>query len=132
MVTKYGMSDKLGPMVFGNDNEEVFLGRDFATSRNFSEGVAEQIDDEIMGIIDACYKKAIDILTEHMDKLHEVARILYLNEKMDGDEFEALFAKEPVPIESADIVADKQAETRADEEIKRDDIDVPPPKDGQE
>ncbi|MBC8536616.1 ATP-dependent zinc metalloprotease FtsH [Clostridiales bacterium BX7] len=132
MVTKYGMSDKLGPMVFGNDNEEVFLGRDFATSRNFSEGVAEQIDDEIMGIIDACYKKAIDILTEHMDKLHEVARILYLNEKMDGDEFEALFAKEPVPIESADIVADKQAETRADEEIKRDDIDVPPPRDGQE
>ena len=72
MVTRYGFSDKLGPMVYGNDQNEVFLGRDFSSGRNYSENVAAEIDAEMREIIEDCYQKCIDILKEHIDKGSEL------------------------------------------------------------
>ena len=91
MVTKYGMSDKLGAITFGSSQEEVFLGRDFTQQRNYSEEVAALIDEEIKKIIDAAYKAAEEILRQNSDKLHIVAGILLEKEKIDGEEFEELF-----------------------------------------
>ncbi|MBR3692513.1 MAG: AAA family ATPase, partial [Clostridia bacterium] len=94
MITKYGMSDTLGPITFGSDHDEVFLGRDFATSRNYSEDVAAKIDAEIKAIIDAAYKKCEEILTEHMDAVHAVAKFLLAHEKMEADDFARIFGDE--------------------------------------
>ncbi len=88
MVTKYGMSDALGPILFGtSDSNEVFLGRDFGHQRNYSEEVAAQIDKEVASIIRHAYDETTRKLTEHTDKLHEVAQYLIQNEKMDGEQF---------------------------------------------
>ncbi len=92
MITKYGMSEKLGNMIFGNENEEVFIGRDFAQARNYSEEVAAQIDREVKGIIDSCYEKTLKLLKENISKLHAVANALIEKEKLEGQEFEELFA----------------------------------------
>ena len=87
MVTKYGMSP-LGPIMFGSsDSNEVFLGRDFGHTRNYSEDLAAKIDNEINHFILSSYKETEHKLTEHMDKLHAVAQYLYQHEKMDGEEF---------------------------------------------
>ena len=91
MVTKYGMSDKLGPIVFGaSDSGEVFLGRDFGHTRNYSEEVAAEIDQEINRIITGGYAETEKKLSEHMDKLHAVARYLFQHEKLDGEQFKAI------------------------------------------
>jgi cell division protease FtsH len=87
MVTKFGMSEKLGLVAYGNDNNEVFLGRDFSSTPNYSEKVAASIDDEIEQIVMTQYKKALDILKSNMDKLNEVAKVLFNEEKIGGDEF---------------------------------------------
>ena len=92
MVTKYGMSEKLGPIAFGGESNEVFLGRDFNHVRNYSESVASQIDEEIENIIRNAYNRTTAILTEHMDKLHAVAKKLYDSEKMTGEEFAAIMS----------------------------------------
>ena len=92
MVTKYGMSEKLGPITFGSDQDEVFIGRDLAQSRNFSEHVAAQIDSEIKAIIDECYNKCYQLLEANIGKLHKVAQALLEKEKLDGPEFEEIFA----------------------------------------
>ena len=91
MITKYGMSDELGPIVFGSSHDEVFLGRDFTQQRNYSENIATQIDVEMKKLIDNCYEKAQTILKDHMEKLNQVANLLLEKEKIDGEEFEALF-----------------------------------------
>ena len=91
MVTKYGMSERLGTIVFGSGQEEVFLGRDFAQQRNFSEETAGIIDEEVKKIIDKAYSIARQILNENIEKLHIVANILLEKEKIDGEEFEAIF-----------------------------------------
>ena len=91
MVTKYGMSDRIGSIMFGSGQEEVFLGRDFAQSRNYSEETAGIIDEEIKIIIDKAYNKAKQILIDHIDKLHAVAGVLLEKEKIEGDEFERIF-----------------------------------------
>ena len=91
MVTKYGMSDRLGSIMFGSGQEEVFLGRDFAQSRNYSEETAGQIDEEVKKIIDKAYMTARQILTANSDKLHIVAQILLEREKIDGEEFNQIF-----------------------------------------
>jgi len=91
MVTKYGMSDRIGSIMFGSGQEEVFLGRDFAQSRNYSEETAGVIDEEIKIIIDKAYLRAKHILTENADKLHIVAQILLEKEKIDGEEFAQIF-----------------------------------------
>jgi len=85
MVTKYGMSEKLGPIAFGSDGHQVFLGKDYNNVRNYSESVAAQIDDEIEAIIRNAYARTENILTEHMDKLHLIAQYLFENEKMSGE-----------------------------------------------
>ncbi|NLM58615.1 MAG: ATP-dependent metallopeptidase FtsH/Yme1/Tma family protein [Clostridium sp.] len=92
MITKYGMSDTLGNLVFGNENDEVFIGRDFAQTRNYSEEVAAQIDREVKHIIDTCYQKIKNILTENINKLHTIANVLMEKEKIEGHEFEELYA----------------------------------------
>ena len=94
MVTKYGMSDSLGTITFGADQEEVFLGRDLAHAKEYSEETAAIIDEEVKKIVDAGYEKAINILSEHVDKLHAVAKVLLEKEKIDGDEFDKIFAEE--------------------------------------
>ena len=91
MVTKYGMSDKLGPMTFGSsEGGEIFLGRDMGHVKDFSDQVAYQIDQEIKEIITNCYARTKDILTQHRDKLNAVATRLMEIEKMDGDEFKSI------------------------------------------
>lgn len=90
MVTKYGFSEKLGPIVYGNDHDEVFLGRDFAQNRNYSEEIASQIDLEVRQIIDKAYDSTLAILKEHIDKLHKVAKYLFKNENVNEATFKKL------------------------------------------
>ena len=97
MVTRYGFSEKLGPMVYGNDQSEVFLGRDFNSNRNYSENVAAEIDAEMREIIEGGYQKSKDILEEHMDQLHLLAKYLMKYEKIDSDDFEILMKGEMDP-----------------------------------
>ncbi len=95
MIMKYGMSEKLGPVVYGKHQEEVFLGRDFNSTPTYSDRVAAEIDAEIKALVEGEYAHAKQILTDHMDKLHEIAKYLFENEKMDADTFRA--AMEPAP-----------------------------------
>ncbi len=109
MVTKYGMSEKLGPIAFGKDNDEVFLGRDYNHMRNYSEAVASEIDEEVESIVLAAYKRTESILQEHIDKLHVVAKALVEREKIDANEFYALMdGKELPPLQSAEPKADEK------------------------
>ncbi len=94
MVTKYGMSEKLGTITLGQDQDEVFLGRDLAHAKTYSEETASEIDKEIKRIVDTGYNRAKQILTEHSDKLHAVANILLEKEKITSEEFEAIFNEE--------------------------------------
>ncbi len=100
MVTKYGMSDKLGPIAFGDQSNEVFLGKDFNHVRNYSESVASQIDEEIERIVKDAYSRTKEILSEHIDKLHAVAQALLKEEKIDGKEFETIMKGEQQPAEA--------------------------------
>ena len=90
MVTRFGMSDKLGLVVYGDDNNEVFLGRDFSSTPNYSEKTAATIDDEIEAVVMKQYEKALELLKGAMPKLHEVAKVLFENEKISGDEFRTI------------------------------------------
>ena len=93
MVTKYGMSDRIGTIMLGSGQEEVFLGRDFAQAKEYSEETAGIIDEEVKRIIDTGYRMATEILKANVDKLHKVAGVLLEKEKIDGDEFEEIFAE---------------------------------------
>jgi cell division protease FtsH len=97
MVTKYGMSEKLGPIVFGSGHDEVFLGKDFAQTRNYSENTMAEIDSEIRNFIDSAYEKTMDILKAHKEKLKRVAEYLLDKEKMSGKEFEKLMNNDYFP-----------------------------------
>lgn len=90
MITRYGMCDRLGPIVFGKDDSEVFLGRDFSSTPNYSEKIAAIIDEETDAIIKAQHEKAREILSNNMNKLHTVAKFLFDNEKMDSTQFDEL------------------------------------------
>ena len=94
MVTKYGMSERLGAITYGSGQEEVFLGRDFAQSKEYSEETAAIIDSETKAIVDNGYNRAKQILSDHSDKLHQVAGILLEKEKIEADEFKAIFGEE--------------------------------------
>ncbi|HAN44245.1 MAG TPA: ATP-dependent zinc metalloprotease FtsH [Ruminococcaceae bacterium] len=94
MVTRYGFSETLGPIVYGQDESEVFLGRDIGHTRNYSENIAAEIDKEVKLIIDTAYERAEKILSSHMDKLNQVAEFLLKNEKMEADEFKAMMSDE--------------------------------------
>lgn len=97
MVTKYGMSEKLGPIAFGKDNDEVFIGKDYNHVRNYSEAVASMIDKEVESIILAAYKRTEEILRAHLDKLHAVAAALVEREKIDAEEFNLLMEGKELP-----------------------------------
>jgi ATP-dependent metalloprotease FtsH len=116
MVTKYGMSDKLGPIVYGSEhgNDEVFLGRDFNNTRNYSEETASNIDSEIKSIITAAYDEAEQILRDHMEKLHFIAQFLIKNEIMDEVQFNAVMDGDPTMEELEAMVAEKRR--RSEEE----------------
>ena len=100
MVTKYGMSEQVGPVVFGNDHDEVFLGRDFSSTPRYSEEVAARIDEEVKHIVDEAYQRCESILRTHIDKLHEVARVLFEHEKIDADEFKTIMEQPIIAAES--------------------------------
>ena len=94
MVMQYGMSDKLGLIAYGDDGDEVFIGRDLAHTRSYSEEVAKEIDKEVHDIIDQCHADAKKIISQHMDVLYKCADLLLEKEKIQRDEFEALFTSE--------------------------------------
>jgi len=110
MVTEYGMSNDIGPIAFGTGHDEVFIGRDLGRSRNFSEEIASKIDNEIKRLIDESYMKAERILTEKIDKLHEVAKVLMEKEKLYEDEFNAIIEGKATAEDfiSSDATNDKQ------------------------
>ncbi len=96
MVTKYGFSRKLGTVVYGSDNDEVFLGKDYGHTRNYSEAMAEQIDEEIRSIIEKAYSDCKTILENNADKMHRLASYLLKFEKIDGADFERLMQGEDI------------------------------------
>ncbi len=120
MITRYGFSENLGPVVYGHAQEEVFLGRDFNNARDYSEAVASEIDTEMRKIIDIAYKRAKVILGEHMEKLHELARYLLACEKMDGPDFKRFMSDElDVDAEIAKWNIDHADEKRLAEELMK-------------
>lgn len=109
MVTKYGFSEKIGPVNY-SDSDEVFLGKDFSTRKNFSEGVAAEIDHEVKAIIENAYQETVEILKANMDKLERVAQALLEVETLDGEQFEALYTGEVDAEGLAQQVREKDAE----------------------
>ena len=103
MVMKYGMSDKLGLISYGDDDDEVFIVRDLAHTRSYSEDIAKAIDEEIHRIITECHDRAKEIILEHEDVLHSCAKLLLEKEKVHREEFEALFTIEKTETENTDI-----------------------------
>ena len=91
MITRYGMSEKFGPIQFGDSNDEIFLGRDWGHQKNYSEKTACEIDAQIREIINISYNEAKKIIKEHIDILNQTANLLVEKEKITGDEFRALF-----------------------------------------
>ena len=111
MITKYGMSEKLGPIAFGSGNDEVFLGKDYNHMRNYSENIAAVIDEEVETIIRNAYNKADKILTEHIDQLHIVSEALIKLEKIDKEQFESLMTTGELPIVPEKDTKEELAET---------------------
>jgi cell division protease FtsH len=116
MVTKYGFSEKLGTVVYGDDNGEVFLGKDYGHTRNYSEEIASEIDAEVRRIIAEAHEQCKAILTEHIDELHLVAKYLIENEKIDGDDFEKLIHGE--------LETEKDERPSAEEKRSETDINI--------
>ena len=137
MITRYGFSEKLGPIVYGHDNSEVFLGRDYSQGRNYSENVAAEIDGEIRELIDTSYENAKQILLNHRDQLDKVAHYLMEHEKIDGDDFikrmngESLDDNTAAPViensdpapadceDTAEVAGDKNNETNESQHLYR-------------
>ena len=120
MITRYGMSEKLGTVLYGSEHssDEVFLGRDFSSGKNYSEKTAAEIDDEIRDLIDKAYKKCREILMAHMDKLEFVAQYLLLRETMDGDQFKAAMEGD-VTFEELDAMVEEKRRKSEEENRKR-------------
>lgn len=116
MITRYGMSEKLGPITFGDDNDEVFLGMQYSHVRNYSEEIAAEIDKEVNRIITEQYACTEKILTEHMDSLHLVANALLEREKLEGDEFKTLLETGSLPAEADE--AAEQTDVQASESVE--------------
>ncbi len=117
MVTRYGMSDKLGTVLYGGEHssDEVFLGRDFSSGKNYSERTAAEIDDEIRSIIRTSYERCEKILRDHIDKLHFVAEFLLRNEFMDDDQFLAAMERENPTFEEIEAIAEERKRKSAEE-----------------
>lgn len=108
MVTKYGMSDSLGLISYGGDDDEVFIGRDLAHTKSYSEGVASAIDQEVKHIVDQCHEKARKLIKENIEILHECANLLIKKEKITREEFEALFDKNRVEQNDTPVIENIQ------------------------
>lgn len=108
MVTRFGMSEKMGPILYGEEDHEVFLGRDIGHSRNYGENVAGQIDSEIRRIIDEAYNKAKEVLEEDRDGLERTAQLLLKKEKVSGDEFREVLNNETVEEPQETVVIDSE------------------------
>lgn len=108
MVTRYGFSDNLGPVVYGRGEHEVFLGRDYTNTPSYSENVAAEIDNEIRSIVEDAFEKAESILREHIDKLHLIAKYLMIYEKIDGINFERLMKGE---LNETEFISDKTVDS---------------------
>ena len=119
MVTRLGMSDVLGLRCFGTDQGEVFLGRDFSSSQDYSDETAAKIDAEIHAIISEAYNRAKQILTDHMDKLHFIAEFLMRNEIMDGEQFAAAMDGNPTFEELEEMTEAKKRKSREENEERR-------------
>lgn len=111
MVTKYGFSDKLGPVNYSS-SDEVFLGKDFSTRQNYSEETASEIDEEVKNIVDACFEEAKAILSENLDKLNTVAEALLEIETLDGEQFELLYSGKMTAKELVDQVMEEEDQRR--------------------
>lgn len=123
MIMRYGMSDDLGPIVYGTGHDEVFLGKEFSSSRNYSEKIAAQIDDEIMRIIKEAYSKAEKLLTDHMDKLHFIASYLIKNETMDAEQFECAMQADATEEMLDNIKNSKIEQSKAENDLKKEEIE---------
>jgi cell division protease FtsH len=119
MVTRYGMSEKLGTVLYGSEHsaDEVFLGRDFSSGQGYSEKTAAEIDDEIRAIIANAYERCKQYLTDHIDKLHFVANYLLKHEFMDEDQFKACMESDNPTIEEIEAIAEARAR-KSEEENK--------------
>ena len=117
MVMRYGMSQKLGPVLYGSDHssDEVFLGRDFSSGNNYSAKTAAEIDDEIRSIIENAHSTCKEILTKHIDKLHFVAEFLLKNESMDEEQFAAAMSAENPTIEEIEAIASQKRQKSEEE-----------------
>ena len=116
MVTRYGFSDRLGPVVYGTDQNQTFLGRDLGQGRGYSEEVASEIDHEIRDIVDEAYEAARRILTEHLPELHKLAAALIEREKLSGEEFRTIMeGGELPPLEENKPAEENPAEPSAPE-----------------
>lgn len=118
MVVKYGFSKKLGPVTYGQDEGEVFLGRDFNHSRNYSEEVAAEIDEEIRSIVEAAYSQCTELLKDHMEQLHLIAKYLYENEKMSGDLF-ARYMLGDIPVAQSQEQPEAEESESADNDLQQ-------------
>lgn len=119
MVTKYGMSEKLGPILYGSESssDEVFLGRDFNQTKNYSEETASIIDSEVKSIVEKAYSEAMDILRENVDRLHFVAAYLMKNEIMEEEQFVRAMSEPDITIEDLEeMVAEKRRKSREENE----------------
>ena len=118
MVTRYGMSDRMGPILYGSEHtsDEVFLGRDFSSGKDYSEETAAAIDEEVRSIVEAAYADAKKMLADHIDKLHFVAQYLLKHESMDGDQFAAAMQDGATEEELDAIAAQKAEQSRLDNE----------------
>ena len=120
MVMRFGMSDKLGMVLYGSEHSdtEVFLGRDFNNTKNYSEKFAAEIDEEVRTILDNAYAECKKILTEHIDKLHLIAGYLLKNEFMDGDQFKAAMENDLTFDEIDEIAKERERKSREENEAK--------------
>jgi cell division protease FtsH len=129
MVTRYGFTEALGPVVYGQDSAEVFLGRDYTHGRDISEQVASEIDREVRKLIDNAYLTTTEIITKHIDKLHVVARYLYEHEKIEAEEFLQLMEGKLAPSPGFRMYGDPEpdpAQEAPEQEQPPQDGDEPP------
>ena len=119
MITRYGMSDELGPLTFGKRQDTVFLGRDISQERNYSEAIAYAIDKEARAIMDEAYNRARQILSDHIDALHQVAAILIEKETIEAVDFYRIMSKYPPA--SAAMAEAAAAALKSDEEEQGED-----------
>ena len=132
MITKYGFSEKLGPVVYADDNDEPFVGMDYGHSKGRSEKIQSEIDSEVRAIIDECYDRTVEVLKEHIDDLHKVAQYLVRHEKIDGKDFDMLMKGELVDEEEVEVSEEKKSDeigqnvdvTVSDDTVKTEDAEM--------